>query len=147
MRPAAPYRTRGTRAKEESIFARKKCVLLVSDVTLLRQTFALLLERWTGLRTVQADSPAGGRGLLADLGGDIALAVVSVDTAGGPDTGLIERLRKLGLPVLAFGLEESTGLLARALDAGANNAISLGEPVAHLIDKATQLVSSGEYQR
>ena len=85
--------------------------------------------------------------MLADLGGDIALAVVSVDTADGPDTGLIERLRKLGLPVLAFGLEESTGPLARALDAGANNAISLGEPVANLIDEATQLVSSGGYQR
>jgi hypothetical protein len=71
----------------------------------LRQTFALLLERWTGLRTVQADSPAGGRGLLTDLNGDIALAVVSVDTADDPDTGLIERLRALDLSVLAFGLK------------------------------------------
>ena len=124
------------------VFTRTKCVLLVSDVTLLRQTFALLLERWTGLRTVQADSPAGGRGLLAYLDGDIALAVVSVDTSGGPDTGLIERLRKQGLPVLAFGLEDSKGHLAMALDAGANDAISLGAPVAQLIGSAAQLANS-----
>jgi DNA-binding NarL/FixJ family response regulator len=122
---------------------RGKCILLVSDVALLRQTFALLLERWTGLRTVQAESPAGGRGLLADLNGDIVLAVVSVDTPDGPDTGLIKVLRNLGLPVLAFGLEESTGPLARALDAGAEDAISLGEPVSYLIDKAAQLVMPG----
>ena len=119
---------------------RGKCILLVSDVTLLRQTFARLLERRTGLRTEQAGSLAGGCGLRADLDGDIALAVVSVDTPDGPDTGLIEGLRNLGLPVLAFGLEESTGPLARALDAGAEDAISLGAPVSYLIDKAAQLV-------
>jgi hypothetical protein len=90
---------------------------------------------------VQADSPAGGRGLLTDLNGDIALAVVSVDTADDPDTGLIERLRGLDLPVLAFGLEGSTIPLAKALDAGADDAISLGVPVSHFIDKVAQLVS------
>ena len=117
--------------------------MLVSDVTLLRQTFALLLERWTGLRIVEADSLAGGRGLLADLDGDIALAVVSVDTADGPDNGLIEGLRNLGLPVLAFGLQESKGPLAQALDAGADDAISLEAPVSYLIDKAARLVMPG----
>ena len=110
-------------------------------MTLLRQTFALLLERWTGLRTVQADSPAGVRGLLADLDGDIVLAVVSVDTADGPDARLIERLRNLGLPVLAFGLEKSTGPLASALDAGANDAISLEAPISQFIDRAASLAS------
>jgi hypothetical protein len=79
--------------------------------------------------------------LLTDLSGDIALAVVSVDTADGPDTGLIERLRGLGLPVLAFGLEGSTASLAKTLDAGADDAISLGVPVCHFIDKAAQLAS------
>jgi hypothetical protein len=66
-----------------------------------------------------------------------------VDTPDGPDTALIKVLRNLGLPVLAFGLEESTGPLARALDAGAEDAISLGEPVSYLIDKAAQLVMPG----
>jgi hypothetical protein len=141
VRPAAPYRTRVTSAKGDIVFTRTKCVLLVSDVTLLRQTFALLLERWTGLRTVQADSPAGGRGLLADLDGDIALAVVSVDTSGGPDTGLIERLRTQGLPVLAFGLQGSKEPLAKALDAGADEAVSLEAPVSYFVGMATQLVS------
>jgi len=107
----------------------------------LQQTFALLLERWTGLRTVQADSPAGGLGLLTDLNGDIALAVVSVDTADGPDTGPIERLRGLDLPVLAFDLEGSTIPRARALDTGADDTISLGVAVSHFIDKAAQLAS------
>jgi hypothetical protein len=88
---------------------------------------------------VQAESLAGGRGLLADLNGDIALAVVSVDTADGQDTGLIERLCKRGLPVLAFGLEESKAPLASALEAGASDAISLAAPVNHLIGKAAQL--------
>ena len=111
-------------------------------MALLRQTFALVLERWTGLRTVQVESLEGERGLLADFDGDIALAVVSVDTADGPDTGLIERLHRLGLPVLAFGLEGSTDHLARALEAGANDAISLAAPVSQFVGKATQLASS-----
>jgi DNA-binding NarL/FixJ family response regulator len=114
-------------------------VLFVSDVALLRQTFALVLERRTGLRTVQVASLDGKRGLLADLDGDIALAVVSVDTADGPDTGLIEHLHGLGLPVLAFGLEGSTDHLASALEAGADDAISLGVPVSQFVGKATQL--------
>ena len=110
-------------------------------MALLRQTFGLVLERRTGLRTTQADSPAGGSRLLADLDGEIALAVVSVDTPGGPDTGLIERLHDLGLPVLAFGLEEGTDLLPRALEAGANDTISLEAPITHFVAKATQLVA------
>jgi len=122
------------------MFTRTRCVLFVSDVALLRQTFALVLERWTGLRTVQVESLGEG-GLLADLDGDIALAVVSVDTADGPDTGLIERLHGLGLPVLAFGLEGSTDHLARALEAGADDAISLAAPVSQFVSKATQLAS------
>jgi DNA-binding NarL/FixJ family response regulator len=111
-------------------------------VALLRQTFALVLERCTGLRTVQVESLDGERGLLADLDGDIALAVVSVDTADGPDTGLIERLHGLGLPVLAFGLEGSRDHLTRALEAGADDTISLGAPVSQFVGKATQLARS-----
>src|SRR5215207_4637793 len=122
------------------MFTRTRCVLFVSDVALLRQTFALVLERWTGLRTVQVESLGEG-GLLADLDGDIALAVVSVDTADGPDTGLIERLHGLGLPVLAFGLEGSTDHLARALEVGADDTISLAAPVSQFVSKATQLAS------
>ena len=110
-------------------------------MALLRQTFALVLERWTGLRTVQANSPTGGTTWLADLDSDIALAVVSVDTADGPDTGLIKHLHELGLPVLAFGLEGSTNHLTRALEAGADDAISLESPVSQFISKATQLAS------
>lgn len=101
----------------------------------------MLLEWRTGLRTVQADSLAGGCGLLADLNGKIALAVVSVDTSDGQDTGLIERIHGLGLPVLAFGFEGSTGQLAMALDAGAYDAISLGAPVNDFIGKAAKLAS------
>ena len=110
-------------------------------MALLRQTFALVLERGTGLRAVQADTPTAGSRLLADLDGDIALAVVSVDAADGPNTGLIERLHGLGLPVLAFGLEESTDYLTRALEAGADDAISLGAPVTQFLGKATQLAA------
>jgi hypothetical protein len=106
---------------------------------LLRQTFALVLERWTGLRTVQADSPTAGNRLLADLAGDIALAVVSVDIAD--DTGLVERLHGLGLPVLAFGLEGSTDYLTKALEAGADDGISLGAPVTQFVGKASHLAA------
>jgi DNA-binding NarL/FixJ family response regulator len=116
--------------------------LFVSDVALLRQTFALVLEQWTGLHTVPVESLKGERGWLADPDSDIVLAVVSVDTADGPDTGLIEHLHGLGLPVLAFGLEESTDHLARALEAGANEAISLGAPVSQFVGKATQLAGN-----
>jgi DNA-binding response OmpR family regulator len=106
----------------------------------------MLLEWRTGLRTVQADSLVGVGGLLTDPMGGIALAVVSVDTSDGPGTGLIERMRKLGLPVLAFGSEGSTGPLAGALDAGADDAISLGAPVNYLIGKAEQLASKSASQ-
>ena len=115
--------------------------MLISGVALLRQTFALLLERRTGLRAVQADSPSGARELLADLDGDIALVVVNVDAHDGSDAGLIERVHRFGLPVLAFGFEGSTGSFARALDAGADDAISLGAPVNHFIGRAVQLAS------
>jgi len=115
-------------------------------VALLRQTFALVLERRTGLRTVQAESLQGEHGLLADLDGDIALAVVSVDTADGPDTGLIEHLNGLGLPVLAFGLQGSTDRLTRALQAGANDAISLAVPVSQFVSKATKLANPAAQQ-
>jgi DNA-binding response OmpR family regulator len=90
---------------------------------------------------VQAESPSEASGLLTALNGDIALVVVNVDAHDGPDIGLIKRVRGLGLPVLAFGLEGSTAPLARALDAGADDVISLGEPVNHFIGKAAQLAS------
>jgi len=109
---------------------------------LLRQSFALLLERRTGLRAVQADSTAGAHGLLAGLNGDVALVVASVDTSNGPDTRLIEHLHGLGLPVMAFGFEGSTESLSRALDAGADDAITLGVPVDQFIGRAAQLASS-----
>jgi len=79
--------------------------------------------------------------MLADLNGDVALVVASVDTPGGPDTGLIEGLHGLGLPVMAFGSEGSTDSLAKALDAGADDAITLGVPVDHFIGRAAQLAS------
>ena len=116
-------------------------------MALLRQTFALVLERWTGLQTVQVESLDAECGLLADFDGDIALAIVSVDTAHGPDTGLIEHLRGFGLPVLAFGLEGGSDHLARALEAGANDAISLEAPVSQFVSKATHLANSAAQQR
>jgi DNA-binding response OmpR family regulator len=125
----------------ERIFIQTKCVLLISDRTLLRQSFAMLLENRTGLRTVQADSPDGARELLVDLNGDVALVVASVDTSEGPDTGLIEGLHGLGLPIMAFGSEGSTDSLARALDAGADDAITLGVPIDHFIGRAARLAS------
>jgi DNA-binding NarL/FixJ family response regulator len=130
------------RTQGERIFTQTKCVLLISDKTLLRQSFAMLLENRTGLRTVQADSPDGARELLVDLNGDVALVVASVDTSEGPDTGLIEGLHGLGMPIMAFGSESSTDSLARALDAGADDAITLGVPVDHFIGRAAQLASS-----
>jgi hypothetical protein len=50
-------------------------------------------------------------------------------------------VHRFGLPVLAFGFEGSTGSFARALDAGADDAISLGAPVNHFIGRAVQLAS------
>ncbi|HEX5849634.1 MAG TPA: hypothetical protein VFY59_10600 [Rubrobacter sp.] len=64
-----------------------------------------------------------------------------MDTADGPDSGLIEHLHDLGLPVLAFGLKESEDLLARALEAGADDAISLHEAMAHFVARARQLAA------
>lgn len=88
---------------------------------------------------MQADSPAAGSKLLADLCDDIALAVVSVDTPDGPDTGLIEHLHAHDLPVLTFGMEDSKDLLTRARIAGADDTISLAAPVTRFTNQATQL--------
>ena len=79
--------------------------------------------------------------MLVDLNGDVALVVASVDTSEGPDTRLIEGLHGLGLPIMAFGSEGSTDSLARALDAGADDAITLGVTVEHFIGRAAQLAS------
>jgi hypothetical protein len=54
---------------------------------------------------------------------------------------MIESLHGLGLPALALGLEGSTDHLARTLEAGANDAISLKMPVSQLVGKAKQLAS------
>lgn len=137
--PRCPVKNTCTASVGRNILTGTRRILFVSDVALLRQTFGLVLERRTGLCTAQADSPAGGSRLLSDLNGDIALAIVSVDTPGGPDNGLIERLHDLGLPVLAFGLEGSNDLLTRALEAGADDAISLETPMTHFVDRARQL--------
>jgi hypothetical protein len=44
--------------------------------------------------------------------------------------------------MLAFGLEGSTDHLTRALEAGADDAISLAVPVSQFVNKATQLAFS-----
>lgn len=80
--------------------------------------------------------------MLANLNGDVALVIASVDTSDGPDTRLIENLHGRGLPVMAFGAEGSTDSLARALEAGADDAISLGVPIDQFIGRAAQLAGS-----
>ena len=114
-----------------------KRVLLVEDDVLFREGLALLLEWRAGLRSVQAGSleEAGralGQGAGRDGGGAIGAAIVDADLRDGRGIELIERLRgaEPRVPIVALTDGRDSGRCARALRAGAQEAIGMREPGA-----------------
>ena len=118
-----------------------KRVLLVDDHTLFRQVLAIILEERTDLKeNVQAGSLGEARRVSADLGSRVDLAVVDFDLPDGDATELIEHLRKVGIPVMAFTADPSLELGGRALRAGAGEVLTLASSGEQIIDTAERLV-------
>jgi DNA-binding NarL/FixJ family response regulator len=118
-----------------------KRILLVEDHALFRGCLAFLLERSTGHKCIQAGSFTEAHRVLDDLEGKVALAIVDLDLAGGVE--LVERLRKLrfGVPVLVLSADRSLERRARALEAGADDALSAETSVDDLVGAITKLIS------
>jgi DNA-binding NarL/FixJ family response regulator len=115
--------------------------LLVDDHNLFRQVLAVVLEQHTDLKeNLQAESLAEARQLLDNLEGKVDLAVVDLDLPEGDATELIESLRGLGVPVVAFTAGGSLERRARALEVGAKEVLSPATSGEEIIDVAKRLV-------
>jgi DNA-binding NarL/FixJ family response regulator len=121
-----------------------KRVLLVDDHDLFRQVLAVILQQHTDLKeNLQAESLAQAREVLDALGGEVVdLAIVDLDLREGDPTELIERLREVEVPVLAFTAWPSLGGRARALRAGAGEVLSTATSGEEIVETAKRLVSA-----
>jgi DNA-binding response OmpR family regulator len=120
-----------------------KRILLVEDHALFRGCLAFLLERSTGLKCIQAGSFTEAHRVLDGLEGKVALAIVDLDLADGDGVELVERLRKLrfGVPVLVLTADRSLERRARALEAGADDALRVETSLDDLVGAITRLIS------
>ncbi len=114
--------------------------LLVEDHHLFRQGLAIILQQHTDLKeNFQADSLAQAREVLDNLGGEVDLAIVDLDLPEGDPTELIEDLRELDVPVLAFTSSLSLERRASALQAGADEVLSTAASGEEVIDTVKRL--------
>ena len=116
-------------------------VLLVDDHAAFRESLALVTAARLDREAVQAATPDGARRALADPDGGACLAIVDLDLPGGGAFGLIEELRGTGkaAAVLAFTDGRSPRARARAFRAGADEVLTLREPVRRFLDAAVRL--------
>jgi DNA-binding NarL/FixJ family response regulator len=118
-----------------------KRVLLVDDYDLFRQGLAVILQQHTNLKeNLQTDSFAQAREVLDNLGGEVDLAIVDLDLPEGDATELIESLRELEVPVVAFTADPSPQRRARALEAGAKEVLSTASSGEEIIGVVKRLV-------
>jgi DNA-binding NarL/FixJ family response regulator len=119
-----------------------KRVLLVDDHDLFRQGLAVILEQHTDLKeNVQARSLTEARQLLDNLGGEVVdLAIIDLDLPEGDATELIEDLRELEVPVVAFTAGGSLEGPARAYWAGAGEVLSTATSGEEIVSAAKRLV-------
>ena len=118
-----------------------KRVLLVDDHNLFRQILAIILEEHTDLKeNVQAGSLGEARRVLADLDAKVDLALIDLDLPDGDATELIEHLREVGIPVMAFTADPSLEQESRALRAGAGEVLTPASSGERIIDTAERLV-------
>jgi DNA-binding NarL/FixJ family response regulator len=118
-----------------------KQVLLVDDHSLFRQVLALILEQHTDLKeNVQAGSLAEAHQVLDHLDRQVDLAVVNLDLHEGDATELIEDLRELDVPVLAFTSSSRLERRASALRVGANEILSTATSGEKILDTAKRLL-------
>ena len=120
-----------------------KRLLLVHDNALFREALALLLEWQTGLHSVHAGSVAEVRRILGEPHHEVCLAIVGIDLPNGDDAiELIEELREgePDCPVLALATARSLQRRTRALRAGAEEVLTVGEPIGEPIEELTGAV-------
>ena len=118
--------------------------LVVEDLRLFREVLAVMLEEQTDLKkTIQTKSLAEARRAWERLCGDIDLAIVDLDLTNGDGLSLIENLREAApdVPVLALTSARSLEQRARALQAGANEVITMDSSSDQIIDAAKRLLS------
>ena len=120
-----------------------KRLLLVHDNALFREALALLLEWQMGLHSVHAGSVAEVHRILGDPHHEVCLAIVGIDLPNGDDAiELIEELREgePDCPVLALATARSLQRRTRALQAGAEEVLTIGEPIGEPIEELTGAV-------
>jgi DNA-binding NarL/FixJ family response regulator len=119
-----------------------KRLLLVHDHNLFRQILALILEQHTDLKeNIQAGSLAEAHQLLDDLDRQLDLAVVDLDLPEGDATELIDDLRELDIPVLAFTASLRSERRASGLRAGASEVLATATSGEKIVDTAKLLIS------
>jgi len=125
-----------------------KRLLLVHDNPLFREALALLLEWNMGLDSVQAGSVAEARRILGGPRDEVGLAVVDIDLPGRDGIELIEELCKAEteVPVLALTTGRSLQRYASALQAGAEEVITLGTPIEWLVEAIRRLAGGVELE-
>ena len=120
-----------------------KRLLLVHDNALFREALALLLEWQMGLHSVHAGSVAEAHRILGEPHHEVCLAIVGIDLPNGDDAiELIEELREgePDCPVLALATARSLQRRTRALQAGAEEVLTIGEPIGEPIEELTGAV-------
>jgi DNA-binding NarL/FixJ family response regulator len=116
--------------------------LLVEDHDLFRQVLAVILQQHTDLKeNLQATSLAEAHQFLDGPDRQVDLAVVDLDLPEGDPTELIEDLRELDVPVLAFTSSLSLERRASALQAGADEVLSTATSGEKILDAAKRLIS------
>jgi DNA-binding NarL/FixJ family response regulator len=123
-----------------------KRLLLVHGDPLFREGLALLLEWKIGLEIVQAESVAEARRTLAGLGDEVGLGIVDIDLPGEDGIELIEELCKAETEVTVLALTTGRSLrgYTSALQAGAEEVLSLGTNIETLIDAIRRLADGVE---
>jgi DNA-binding NarL/FixJ family response regulator len=121
-----------------------KRLLLVDDNSLFREALALLLEWNMGLDSVQAESVAEARRILGDLHNEVGLAIIDIDLPDGDGIELIEELRETetDVPVLALATGRRLQRI-RALQAGAEEVLTVEEPIEELVGTVRRLLAGG----
>jgi DNA-binding NarL/FixJ family response regulator len=121
-----------------------KRLLLVDDNSLFREALALLLEWNMGLDSVQAESVAEARRILGDSHDEVGLAIIDIDLPDGDGIELIEELRETETDVPVLALATGRRLQrTRALQAGAEEVLTVEEPIEELVGTVRRLLAGG----
>jgi two-component system, NarL family, response regulator DesR len=118
-------------------------LLLVDDHRLFREALALLLKWQTGFDIVQAGSVAEAQRVLGGSLEEVGLAFIDIDLPGGDGIELIEELREADTDVPVLALATGRRLQrTRALQAGAEEVLSVEAPIEELIGAVRRLLAA-----